>query len=48
MPAGENATPNSGKFEWGAIKSPKQSESADGVLEATSKTLPAGAAKPKK
>lgn len=41
-------TPNSGKQGWGEIRSPKQSESDDGVNKQTGKTLPAGAAKPDK
>lgn len=40
------ATPNSGRHPWAPVRSPKQSESDDGVHKATSKTLPSGSAKP--
>jgi len=41
-------TPNSGKMEFGFIKSPKETESQDGVLRRTGPTAPSGAAKPDK
>lgn len=44
----DNPTPKSGKFAFDPIKSPKQEESSDGILEPTGPTAPAGAAKPKK
>ena len=44
MPSGENATPNSGKFSYDPIKSPKQEETT--IVHATSNTLPASAEKP--
>lgn len=37
-----------GKFPWGKIVSPKQTESPDGVPKFTGSTLPKGAAQPKK
>jgi len=40
------STDNSGKFSYEPIRSPKETEDLDGVQKATSKTLPAGAAKP--
>lgn len=44
----DNPTPKTGKFGFDPIKSPKQTESEDGILKPTGATLPAGAAKPKK
>jgi hypothetical protein len=46
--ADDKGAPKSGHFSWGDIKSPKQSESMDGVPQPTGDTRPSGAVAPKK